>query len=529
MRWLRHGATAMLLCTSACWIIAGTEDFEDVRRGEVGGAGGTGGTAAGGGSALGDSCTDATECMSGSCVDGVCCDGPCDDACQQCGEDGVCGMAAVGPDPRAICVGEGVCDSIGACAEGDYLFGSMYGGTLDDDMLSIAVGSDESWVIGGGAIGSWMFGAARNAPSGGQDLFVGKLDDAGQPIWNYRFGSPATDYIRHIVLDEDDDIYFGGYVDDVTSAFAGQGAVGAAGNRTGIIGKLTKDGSEVWLVDYGVATSDQIHQLAYDPVADAVIGVGEHDGLFFVKLDATTGAELDLTQFGSGGGDDGIFGVAVAGDGTVAITGFVQGAVDFGGGMLTATATRPFVAVFDGERVHSWSAVFDAAEGVGHDVVFEADGGVTIAGYVTGRSAGFGGDVHTVIGGRDAFVARFAPDGTYRHSIVFGSPGDQEVQGLARDTAGNIVAAGVFEGDLGIGDLSSTGGFDALALKLTPELDLLWARGLGDGADQFARGLAETADGYVFAASGRGSVAVPGGGTETSAGGLDIFLFELSR
>lgn len=61
-------------------------------------------------SALGTSCVDAAECVSGHCVDGVCCDTACAGNCEACaselkeeGPSGTCGPAKKGLNPRDEC------------------------------------------------------------------------------------------------------------------------------------------------------------------------------------------------------------------------------------------------------------------------------------------------------------------------------------------------------------------------------------------------------------------------------------------
>ena len=442
-------------------------------------------------------------------------------------------------DPRGMCLGEGICDASGACAEGEYVFGSLYGGTQGDDGLGLAIDSAGAWLIVGGSVGPWAFGEDINTESGGIDFFVGKLDAAGQPLWNYRFGGMETDYLRTVAVDAADAIYVGGYVDGQTSAFSSQGPIGQAGERTAAVGKLSSEGDEDWLAGFGFASSDdQVFSVAVDDGDGSVVAVGRRQGLFMAKLDADDGTTLAISDFSSSAFDHRIMDVAIAPDGAVAITGQVQGDVDFGGGMISTGASLAiFVAVFDRwngqpaiEDTYRWADVFPGvATGLGRRVVFEADGGVTICGDVQGSSADFGGDAHPLAGGLDAFVARFAADGTYRGSATFGAAGDQVAAGMALDEHGNFGLAGWFQGELGLGGLTSNGGDDAFAVKLTPELELLWARKFGDGANQFARQAAYTGDGFVLLGAAAGSLAVPNGGTASAAGDIDFMVLRLSQ
>jgi streptogramin lyase len=61
----------------------------------------------------GQTCTAATDCLSGACADGKCCDTACTGACQSCAT-GTC-TAVKGADDADTCTGNNTCDSSGTC------------------------------------------------------------------------------------------------------------------------------------------------------------------------------------------------------------------------------------------------------------------------------------------------------------------------------------------------------------------------------------------------------------------------------
>jgi hypothetical protein len=79
--------------------------------------------------ANGQACSRKEECASDHCADGICCESACDTSCRSCALSGSLGLCrpvpAGSPDPRALCLDEGVgkcktnglCDVSGHCAQ----------------------------------------------------------------------------------------------------------------------------------------------------------------------------------------------------------------------------------------------------------------------------------------------------------------------------------------------------------------------------------------------------------------------------
>lgn len=144
----------------------------------AGGAGtggsGTGGTGTGGKAGLGASCSSAAACQSGFCVDGVCCDSACNNACEQCGSNGVCGMPATDsacapvscPQSTAcktyanstlttnLCKARGACKTAVDCPVQYTAARTACGGTAPNQMLCDGAGSCKQPTVLCGAVAS---------------------------------------------------------------------------------------------------------------------------------------------------------------------------------------------------------------------------------------------------------------------------------------------------------------------------------------------------------------------------------------
>ncbi|BCR03970.1 hypothetical protein DESUT3_10390 [Desulfuromonas versatilis] len=170
------------------------------------------------------------------------------------------------------------------------------------------------------------------------------------------------------------------------------------------------------------------------------------DDLFLVKYDPT-GAQLFLKQIGSAG-DESATNVVVDKSGNIYIVGSTTG--DLGDGFLGGTDTSPgdedaFVGKLDptGQILWLWRfgdvVEFDAANAVQVD----AAGNVYVAGSTSGVL-----EVGQSFDFDDAFLTKFAPDGTQLWVRQYGTDDDDTAKALALDAAGNIYVTGSAMGDL---------------------------------------------------------------------------------
>lgn len=175
------------------------------------------------------------------------------------------------------------------------------------------------------------------------------------------------------------------------------------------------------------------------------------------------------------------------------------------------------------------------------DVGVDAAGNAYVTGAFTGTvdfDRGPGVQSRTSRGGDDGFVAKYSPGGALLWVRTFGAGGADEGMALAVDGGGNVVVTGFFAGTVdfdpnaGTFNLTSGGGQDAFALKLTPAGNLAWARSFRGGGSSGGTALTVDGAGRVYAVGMfDGTVDLdPGPGVVTagSAGGLDVYLAKLS-
>jgi hypothetical protein len=239
-----------------------------------------------------------------------------------------------------------------------------------------------------------------------------------------------------------------------------------------------------------------------------------------------SGKHLWSMSFGDGS-DQGALAVAVDASGNVIGTGFFNGTVDFGGGVLTSAGGMDvFVAKFGPSGSHLWSKSFgDGAGQTASAVTVDASGNVIIAGSFEG-TLDFGGGAFTSAGDKDIFVVKFGPDGSYLWSECFGDENEQAAEAVAVDASGNVILTGYFHGtvDFGGGEIASAGNGDIFVAEFGSNGVHLWSKSFGDGAVQTASSVAVDASGNVIVTGYFYGTIDFGGGELTSAGWGDIFV-----
>jgi hypothetical protein len=269
---------------------------------------------------------------------------------------------------------------------------------------------------------------------------------------------------------------------------------------------------------------------------DADLGTGRMTSAgstdIFVAKYASNGTPLWSKRIGSTMGDVGKA-VAIDGSGSVYITGYFRGTVDFGGGPVSTSLTSAFLAKYSSTGLHQWSKKLSTAtSGTDEGTALAADvnGNVIVGGSIY-QTSDFGGGPLTSAGGQDVFLAKYSSAGVHTWSQRFGGASDDVVNDLALDGSGGPVATGYFNGsaDFGGGTLSSAGGKDIYVAKYSSAGSHVWSERIGGSLDDAATSVAVDGGGNVVLTGNFASSSVDfGGGALLNSGGADIFLAKYS-
>ncbi len=279
-------------------------------------------------------------------------------------------------------------------------------------------------------------GVASLTPAGNEDVYVSKLDSAGNFVWARRIGGSDYDWANGLALDANSNVY-----------------------TTGVFG----------------GTVD------FDPGAGGanLTSAGDND-IFVLKLDSA-GAFVWARQLGGSDSDGGLQ-VAVDAGGSVYTTGWFAATADFdpGGGVANLASTgefNAFISKLDSGGDFVWAkALKGTGYSQGDDVAVDAGGNVYTAGYFSGSvdfDPGSGVASLTPAGNEDVYVSKLDSAGNFVWARRMGGPEYDWATNIALDGDGNIYTSGVFGGTVDfdpgadVFNLTSSGGDDIFISKLS--------------------------------------------------------------
>lgn len=308
-------------------------------------------------------------------------------------------QAVTGLAPRALFVAK-------YDASGALMWAKQFGTSLPYSKITgVAAGADGSIVLTGHFQGGPVnFGGADLPNAGGTDVFVAKLDAAGEHVWSLRAGGGSFDFGGQVAID------------------AGGGVV-AAGTMESHLGVL-------WISPTG--------QLVLEKETPGTIAINA----------AFVGP---------------VSGVAVDAAGNAVVSGtFAANGADFGGGPTPSGYESGFVVSYAPNGGFRWVRTFGTKDGIPWTNQGVATNGIVTAGdalIVTGnfpKTIDFGGGYGAPLGGDSGFVAALAAaDGVTRWADVLGV--DTRVVGLTRDASGRPAISAFLGGSAQVGGTTVVG------------------------------------------------------------------------
>ena len=340
-------------------------------------------------------------------------------------------------------------------------------------------GWSQTWGGGGTDVGRgtavdnagnvYLVGYTNSYGAGGYDAFLAKYASNGTQIWNQTWGGAGNDYGYGVAAASSGNVFIAGY----TSSF------GAGGNDA-FIAKYTSDGTQLWNRTWGGTGDDDGYGVSADNSGNAFLagtttsyGAGSSDA-FLVKF-APDGTQQWNHTWGGASFDKG-YGTTTDASGYIYLVGWTA---CFGAGSADA-----FLAKYDTNGVQLWNRTWGGPiDDDGMAIASDPSGNVFIGGYTSSFGAG----------GYDSFIAKYTSDGTQLWNRTWGGTNQDDGYGVAADGSGNSYLAGLTAS-------FGAGGPDAFLVKYAPDGTQLWNKTWGGILNDYGYGVAVDNSNNVYLA-----------------------------
>ncbi|MBK9283932.1 MAG: T9SS type A sorting domain-containing protein [Sphingobacteriaceae bacterium] len=400
------------------------------------------------------------------------------------------------------------------------------------------------------------------------DVFVAKLDAAGNFVWAKAIGGVSTDAAFSIALDANANVYISGSFSGSVDFDPGPGTynmTSAASSYDAFLLKLDAAGNFVWSHRFGSNDSDHGFALTADASGNVFMtgyfnqtvdfdpGLGTYnlvsgviDDIYVVKLDAT--GNFVWARAVGGNDVDAGYGITLDGAGNVLVTGAFNASVDFDPGigifnLTSAGSTDAFVLKLNSSGDFVWARSFGGSSSdEARSIATDAANNVVTTGFFelnVDFDPGLGLYVLGSNGVLDAFVSKLDAGGNFIWANNIGGSGNDAGYGVCIDAGSNIYTCGYFSStvdfDIGLNTytLSSAGAGDVYLNRFDASGSFVWAKSFGDvGNDQGYAIATNTSNNIYSCGNFQGSVDFdPNAGVTTlaSVGGEDLFVHKMCQ
>jgi hypothetical protein len=354
--------------------------------------------------------------------------------------------------------------------------------------------------------------------AGIHDIFLAKYNPSGVLVWAKRAGGKGGDKIQSITLDGNGHIYVTGEFEDTCYWESIMKTTnGPDGVNNMFVAKYDTSGTVIWVRNinvagplqtrgYGVTCDLQGNVYACggtkgDTYYNGILlfsTAGDYDGTI-VKFDMN-GNFCWARRLG-GTDSDKAYGIASDNNGSIYVTGYTVGTVDFSSSLTLNGRghTDIFLAKYDTAGTLQWAKLAgDTGFDRGWDVTINVNNEILITGeFQTGY---FGPNIAHSRGNEDMFLASYNSNGDNNWVISCGGEEDDIGRGVSHDTAGNIYVIGDFAsfGVFSPDTITSNGYSDFfLASYKSDGTALNWIRSAGGLGNDRGRGVGSDLTGNI--------------------------------
>jgi hypothetical protein len=416
------------------------------------------------------------------------------------------------------------------------------GGTQHDKTRGIAVDSSGNVLLTGEFTGTATFGEHSLTSAGGMDFFLAKVSPQGKFLWVRSGGGAKTDRGYAVAADQAGNSYVTGHFESSDAAFDSHPAPNA-GDYDIFVAKYDANGQLVWLATAGGKGYDYGHGIAADRSGNvfatgAIIGVGKfgvesfgHEGpahLFCLQM--TTEGKLSWIRTAEGKGSSTGHGVAVDQQGNCYVGGAGGGEQKLAGHQFKSVAGRDvLVAKFTADGTLAWlHEGYGSTSALIHEITADSAGNVWAAGMFKGELK-LGDRSVANQGEHDLLLTYFDSQGNRRWTRTAGGPGIDYGLGIATDGQGNAYLTGSFTGKVEFDDVPavSKGGADIMIVKYDREGRLQKLQTVAGLRTDHAYTIVADMHGHLYLSGACQGPATFGSHMINNLGSNDIFLAKL--
>jgi PKD repeat protein len=378
---------------------------------------------------------------------------------------------------------------------GAVLWAKQFGGTGDDALESLAADADGNVIATGRFAGTTSFGGTALVANGASDMVLAKYAGAdGAHLWSKRFGGTLDDLGSAVAVDAAKNIYLTGYFRGTVDFGGGPITVPMDTDLDVFVAKFDTNGAHGWSKNFWNSGTDRGTAIAVAGGNVAVVGYftnsinfnsptvmssfldagAPYADAFVIKLAASDGAHVWSKQIGTVSANDFAYGVAIDTTGSVVVSGFVTGSVDFGGGALTALGGWDgYVAKYAASNgAHQWSRrIGGSQDDQAYAVAVDASNNVYVAGGFRDVASFGGASLTTDFSLSDGYVAKYSPTGAAGWVHRLGGAGTADLaQKITVGASGYPSVVGYFNGsgDFNGTPLTSAGLADGFVASMAP-------------------------------------------------------------
>ena len=290
----------------------------------------------------------------------------------------------------------------------------------------IASSSTGETIAAAYTLGAVTVGANTLVSAGGYDVVVAKYDAGGTPAWAEIFGDANNEQARDVAFDSSGNVFVVGYYHGNIVFKSGVSLTGGT-NKQGFLTKMSADGQQtLWALKFDANTGEEDFRFVETDNAGNVYVAGTLNGTIDIGIGpiSSTGAGGDFLLFVVDAGGSVVrqqlfapsvnplaLGLSVNGSGEATLCGSFRGTMNIGSAMVAGVGNSyaGLLVKLDAAGAPLWTKAFANSNDVFVRSCADNSAGAVVAGGLFSGSLFIENTQLTSAGMRDFFVATFEP------------------------------------------------------------------------------------------------------------------------